>query len=133
MFGKSSESFGIRRTVATPKFVDSIPWESMKKYVLGTRYSLSVVFVSENKMKELNKVYRKKNYSTDILSFPIEESTGEIFISTKQSTKLARDFDRNPQNFIQFLFIHGLVHLKGYSHSSTMEGVEKQIRKKFGI
>jgi ssRNA-specific RNase YbeY (16S rRNA maturation enzyme) len=49
-------------------------------------------------------------------------------------TKLeAKKFDREYENFLGFLFIHGLVHLKGYDHGSTMESIEIQFRKQFGI
>jgi ssRNA-specific RNase YbeY (16S rRNA maturation enzyme) len=43
------------------------------------------------------------------------------------------EFDRTYENFLVFLFIHGLVHLKGYDHGDKMEKVEIKFRKKFNI
>ena len=49
-------------------------------------------------------------------------------------TKLeAKKFERTYENFLAFLFIHALVHLKGMDHGSTMESMEARYRKKFGI
>ena len=47
--------------------------------------------------------------------------------------KEALKFDRTFPNFVAFLVIHGLMHLKGFDHSSTMESNEQKIRQEFGI
>ena len=47
--------------------------------------------------------------------------------------KEAKKFDREFKNFIQFLFIHGCVHLKGFTHGSRMESEEVKFRKQFGV
>ena len=108
-------------------------FEQMKIAILGKSYDLSVAFVSSTRMKELNLSYRNINKPTDILSFPLSENEGEIYICLSEARKEARKFDRSYENFLAFLFIHGLVHLKGFDHGSTMESIEARFRKKFGI
>ena len=70
---------------------------------------------------------------TDILSFPLNENAGEIFLCLSEAEKEAVKFKRPNDNFIAFLFIHGLMHLKGFDHSSTMESNEQKIRQEFHI
>jgi probable rRNA maturation factor len=105
----------------------------IKEAVLGKKYELSVAIVGSTKMRELNWRWRGKNKSTDILSFPLSETEGEIYISPALARKESKKFGRSYENFILFLFIHGLVHLKGYEHGVIMEGIEIKSRKRFGI
>ena len=107
--------------------------EKIKNAVLGKDYELSFSFVSEKKIQELNKKYRGINAPTDILSFELEKGAGEIFICKKMAREKARLFARPFPNFLIFLFIHGLCHLKGMDHGATMERQERKIRKQFGI
>jgi len=110
-----------------------VPFQEIKEASLGNRYSLSVIFTSSEKMKKLNTIYRNKETPTDILSFPLSKNEGEIYISLSESKKEAKKFDREYENFIAFLFIHGCVHLIGHDHGSTMENIEVKIREKFKI
>lgn len=105
----------------------------MKDAILGKKYELSLVIVSKSEIKKLNKKYRGIDKPTDILSFPLSSNEGEIFINLDMAKIEAMKFDRSYENFLGFLFIHGLVHLKGFDHSSTMESIEACFRNKFGI
>ncbi len=111
----------------------SLPFDLMKEAVLGKDYDLSLVFVADKLSRRLNRERREKDKPTNILSFSLDDSNGEIFINLKLATKQAPEFERDPKNFIAFLFIHGLFHLKGFDHGSRMESKEKEIRKMFGI
>ncbi len=106
---------------------------AIKNDVLGKDYSLSVVFVGSKRSQTLNKRYRGKDKPANILSFPLSETEGEIAIDLHQGRKEAPRFEREFDNFIAFLFIHGLYHLKGHEHGSTMEDKEKATRKQFHI
>lgn len=108
-------------------------FDQIKKVILGSKYELSLVFTTPVKIKELNKIYRNINKPTDILSFPLSKNTGEIFICKSVAKKEMVKFGRSYENFLTFLFIHGLVHLKGYDHGSKMEKLEKRFRQKFDI
>lgn len=108
-------------------------FRAIKEAVLGTKYELNVVVADAAKMKKLNTIYRDKESATDILSFPLSETEGEIYVSPSEARKEAKKFKRSYENFLSFLFIHGCVHLKGYDHGSTMERIEAKFRQKFGI
>ena len=108
-------------------------FEMIKQAILGRKYELSLVFITPKKIQSLNKIYRNINKPTDILSFPLSKTSGEIFICKSEAKKMAKDFGRPYENFLAFLFIHGLVHLKGYDHGDKMEKVEIKFRKKFKI
>ncbi len=110
-----------------------LAFAQMKDAVLGKNYELSVTIVSKKKIQELNKKYRDKDVPTDILSFPLGKDAGEIYINPQMTRHEARNFDRSYENFFAFLFIHGLVHLKGFDHGSTMESIEARFRNQFGI
>jgi len=105
----------------------------IKEAVVGKDYELSFSFVSAAKMRELNRTFRSIDASTDILSFPLSETEGEMYICKSEARKEMLKFDRKFDNFLLFLYIHGLVHLKGFDHSSTMENIEVEFRKKFGV
>lgn len=108
-------------------------FNKMKEAVLGKEYDLSFAYIAPAKMKKLNLIYRNINKPTDILSFPLSKTEGEMYICLSEARKEAKKFDRTYENFLHFLFIHGLVHLKGYDHGSTMERIEAKVRKEFGI
>ena len=120
-------------TISTKGKLPRLPFASMKDAVLGKKYELSVVFVSRATMRNLNRTYREKDRATDILSFLLSDSAGEIFINLEEAKKESKKFDRDFENFLGFLFIHGLVHLKGMTHGSRMEALEAKFRKQFGI
>lgn len=110
-----------------------VPFALIKDKILGKKYQLDLVFTTERKIHSLNKTYRNVNKPTDILSFPIDKNSGEIFICEKIATKKSKDFQREYNNFISFLFVHGCVHLLGYDHGSKMEKIEIKFRKLFKI
>jgi probable rRNA maturation factor len=111
----------------------SLPFAKIKNKILGKKYDLSLVFVGSLKMRRLNKVYRRIDKPTDILSFPIAKNSGEIFICLSESKKEALKFEREYKNFMAFLFIHGLVHLLGHDHGNKMEKIEEKHRKYFKV
>ena len=104
--------------------IPDLPFLSIKEKLLGKKYSLTVIFCTPNESKERNKLYREKDYPTNILSFPLDENEGEIYISLSTARKDAKKFDMSYQKFLHLLFIHGCLHLKGHDHGSTMEELE---------
>ncbi len=113
--------------------MDDRQFKKIKNEILGKDYDLSWGFISPKKIQKLNLIYRNLNKPTDILSFPLSKTEGEIHICKSETRKMAKDFDRTYDNFLLFLFIHGCVHLKGYDHGSTMERIETKFRKQFGV
>lgn len=110
-----------------------VPFARMKDAVLGEDYDLSLVFLGDEESRKINLERRGGSYVPNVLSFPLDESSGEIFINPKEAKRQAKDFGRTPSNMIAFLYIHGLVHLKGMDHGATMERTEARFRKEFGI
>ena len=108
-----------------------LPFVQLKNKILGEDYDLSLVFITSKESHRINLQYRQKDNPTNVLSFPLEKNSGEIFIDQKTSTKDAVNFDMTPTKFIQFLVIHAMLHLKGFEHGSTMEKQEKKFLKIF--
>lgn len=90
-----------------------------------TGYAVSVVFVNKHEIKTLNKIYRKKNCPTDILSFGLdigpriyatEKYLGELVICPEKIKENAIRFKNAFRNELKLVFIHGLLHLLGYDH-----------------
>ena len=127
----SSETFNIlnRTKHALPR----LPFLQIKNEVLGEKYDLSLVFCGSTLSRRLNRERRDKDKPANILSFPLSDTTGEIFIDIGHASKQAHLFERTPEKFLAFLVIHGLHHLKGMEHGSTMELREENVRKKFHI
>lgn len=115
---------------------DTFPLErfrAIKDHVLGENYRLSVVSTFPQQIRKYNLMYRDINKATDILSFPLSDTEGEIYLCNEEIIHEAKKFDRSYDNFVLFLFIHGCVHLKGYDHGATMEEIEVKVRTKFGV
>ena len=85
----------------------------VRKIVKGEGFKgrIDVTFVSGAKMRELNRRYRKKDKSTDVLSFSYGEGPilGDVFITEKSKR----------------LVIHGALHVLGYDHGRKMSHAEK--------
>ncbi len=120
-------------TNETKEKIPHVAFEAIKDEVLGKDYVLNVIITTSAHIQKLNTQYRNKEVPTDILSFPLSETEGEIYISPKETKEEAKKFDRSYENFFPFLFIHGCVHLKGHDHSAIMESIEVEVRKKFKV
>lgn len=118
---------------ATRYSIPRIAFGDIKDFILGPKYELTINIVSSEEVRKLNKRYREMDMSTDILSFPIDERNGEIYFSFDDCEKMRHDFDRDFDNFIAFLFIHGCTHLIGHDHGRIMDSIEARAQKKFGI
>lgn len=105
----------------------------MKEAILGKRYNLSLVFVGTKKAARLNEQYRNKTYSPNVLSFPLDTHTGEIFICPLVAQTQAAEHNLSKNGYVAFLFIHGLLHLKGHDHSDTMDAQEQKYLTRFNI
>lgn len=90
---------------------------------------ITVVFVTPQKMKNLNTTYRKKTYVTDVLSFHgTNESFGELVLCPSKIISQAKIVGHGYQNELDFLIIHGLLHLLGYEHESSDKDATKMYR-----
>ena len=124
---------GFRTKNTTKGNPPRLPFTDLKTKILGKNYTLSLVFVSNQKSKILNKTYRNKNAPANVLSFPLEKTSGEIFIDLQEARKEFSKFNLSYKNFVALLFIHALLHLKGLRHGSTMEQREKEVMRDFNL
>lgn len=105
--------------------------EKAKKEILKDKYSLSVNFISPKEALALNEKYRNKDYTPNILSFPLSKTEGEIFICLSVAKKGAKEFSLSYEDFLKLLLIHGCLHLKGLDHGDQMDKLEHKILQKF--
>ena len=103
-----------------------MPFLRIKEKVLDKAYELSVAFVSPQKIRELNKRYRKQNRPTDILSFGLSKNSGELYLCMQEVTKKSKLFGMTVPGYLGYLFIHGCLHLEGMDHGRTMDTLERK-------
>ncbi|KKS74666.1 MAG: putative rRNA maturation factor [Parcubacteria group bacterium GW2011_GWD2_43_10] len=86
--------------------------------------TVSLVLVKTQTIRQLNAVYRHRPKVTDVLSFTYKQSqpmAGEIFICLAQAKRQAKAFGTNFNNELEFLFVHGCLHLLGYDHIKSRD------------
>ncbi len=105
----------------------------------------TIVFVSDKKIRELNRTFRNKNLPTDVLSFNYESDfydsetngfLGDIVISVETAKKQAKENSLTLEKEIKQLILHGILHLCGYNHETDqgqMNQLEVELREKLGI
>ena len=110
----------------------------------GLNAEISLSFVNNNEIRELNKKYRGKDYSTDVLSFPLDEEIddiiilGDIVVSVDKVIEQAEEYNHTFERELIYLIIHGMFHLLGYDHikeedKKIMRLKEKKITKKLEL
>jgi probable rRNA maturation factor len=104
-----------------------------------------VAFVSDRSMRELNRRWRGKVGTTDVLSFPAGQeefekgeglSLGDVVISVEQAARQAAEHGLDFENEVEQLILHGLLHLCGYDHETDggeMNALELRLRRRLGI
>ena len=98
--------------------------KKIKNAVLGRKYDLSVAFVSIREMRRAMRYKKSRTTKTsNVLSFPLSKTSGEILICKAAAKPYS----------VEFLLIHGLLHLKGLKHGAIMEGEEDRLLKRFGF
>ena len=115
----------------------------------STRGELSLVMVSDRKMRALNLKFRGVDRATDVLSFPMaaekqstelssvaEQYLGDVVIATGVAERQARNAGHRLGYEHRRLALHGLLHLLGYDHerdNGEMARLEKKLRRRGGI
>ncbi len=92
---------------------------------------ISVTFVNNEQIRELNRTYRDKDASTDVLSFPLGENgqydtnpengakmLGDVVISMETAVEQAKRFDHSLSREVGYLTAHSVLHLLGYDHEA---------------
>ena len=106
--------------------------------------SAAIAFVTDSEIARLNKIYRRKNKPTDVLSFPAQSAKrvnkskflGDIAIAPAVARRYAKKNSRSLESEICILILHGLLHLLGYDHEvdqGQMDRIERKLRRKLGL
>jgi probable rRNA maturation factor len=102
---------------------------------------VSLLLTSNREMRRLNRVFRRKDKPTDVLSFPAAEAVsmnlaGDLAISIDIAGTNARQLGHSVEDEVRVLILHGLLHLAGYDHEADdgqMARKELRLRKQLGL
>ena len=102
------------------------------------RGQITVALVPDRRVQELNRTFRGKDSSTDVLSFPADEPgvLGDVVIARGVARRQARGAGHDLPTEIRVLALHGLLHLLGYDHEhdgGRMARLEARLRRKGGL
>ena len=104
--------------------------------------TLTIALLSDQKIRNLNRQYRKIDKVTDVLSFPFTRAgaesdyLGDIAIAAGVAKRQAKSAGHSVQNELRLLALHGFLHLLGYDHKSDngkMALIESRLRRKGGL
>jgi ssRNA-specific RNase YbeY (16S rRNA maturation enzyme) len=119
--GKVKQDLTLSLSNKTKRTLPRVSFLELKNAAVGKKYELSLVFCGNALSRKLNRTYRDKDKPTNVLSFTISKTSGEIFINLAHLDGFS----------VENLFVHGLFHLKGMEHGATMERAEQALLKKF--
>lgn len=96
-------------------------------YLGHAESEITIIFTSDDDIKELNHHYRNINETTDVLSFPYDQINpengrqylGDIVISTDRAKIQSNDKGWDIMKEVQMLIVHGILHLLDYDHITT--------------
>jgi len=131
-----------RVLLTTPPF-EKFAKKSLRQLNLR-RDSIAIAFVTDTEIARLNKIYRKKNKPTDVLSFPAQSAKrpnknkflGDIAIAPAVARRYSKKNGRSLESEICILILHGILHLLGYDHEADqgqMDRIEQKLRRKLGL
>lgn len=106
----------------------NLPFRAALKKVLGGSYELELIFIDNRFMKFLNTTYRNKRSATNILSFSLSKTSGQIFLSLPFIKKEAKSLRESFRRRLWRLYLHGLLHLKGLNHERSVAEWKKMER-----
>jgi len=120
--------------------------ETLKHQSLGFDGEVSVLIVEDEEMAELNRQYRGKEGTTDVLSFPLHDGDfddeyiclGDIIININATKRQAEEYGHSISRELAFLTVHSALHLLGYTHDdeaqeSRMFAVQEEILVEMGL
>jgi rRNA maturation RNase YbeY len=119
--------------------------ESLASTILSTMgessSELSLTFVGDRRMRRLNRRYRRKDRTTDVLAFAMRDATaslssrripgplGDIVIAVPTAERQARRENRSFEEEVAVLLVHGILHLCGYDHERSESEARRMHRR----
>ncbi|MCB9809245.1 rRNA maturation RNase YbeY [Candidatus Nomurabacteria bacterium] len=108
-----------------------LPYQKVKEAIMGKKYQLDLSFISTDTSTHLHEIYKKKSGPANTLAFPYDTTSGEILMHLETIRRQASVYARTYHQHLLFLFIHSMLHLKGYVHGNDMEVEEEKFYQKF--
>ena len=135
-----------RRLVKVKKIIKRIfRYKKLLKFNCRLNYYCNIVLMNDFLIRKFNKLYKKKNKTTDVLTFiskikknSVIEKHCDIMISSETTFNDAKENNINFYDHFAHLVIHSILHINGYSHNNsinflTMKNKEIKILSKLGI
>jgi probable rRNA maturation factor len=133
--------------------IENILSFASKKQNVEQGSEISITFVSNESIQEINREYRQKDYATDVISFAMEELgegeievvggdipriLGDIIISIPKAKEQAEEFGHSFMRELSFLAVHGFLHLLGFDHETeedekVMFSLQREILEEYGL
>lgn len=99
---------------------------------------LSILFVDDLQIRELNRRYLHRDKPTNVLAFPMRKGEyatlhppllGDLAISVETAQRQSNRFGLDPLEMVTLLMVHGILHLIGYEHEGTRKGAREMALK----
>jgi probable rRNA maturation factor len=133
--------------------IENILSFASKKQNVEQGSEISITFVSNESIQEINREYRQKDYPTDVISFAMEELgegeievvgadipriLGDIIISIPKAKEQAEEYGHSFMRELSFLAVHGFLHLLGFDHETeedekVMFSLQREILEEYGL
>lgn len=112
----------------------------LKVEELDDDVEVSVSFVGDEEIRDLNRDYRGVDKSTDVLSFPIDDEfiidnriLGDVIINTRRVMEQAEELGHSHERELSYLTVHSVLHLLGYDHMEDEDKIEMREREKLSM
>jgi probable rRNA maturation factor len=129
------------------ELIDRVADQTLEHLNKGKNFEISISFVTNEEIRELNNTYLGNDHITDVLSFPMEDEfgsqydnavLGDVVISIDKIREQAAEFGHSFERELAYLLVHSLLHLFGYDHidekdKATMRNEEKSIMDKLKL
>ena len=107
---------------------------------LDENVEVSVSFVGDEEIRDLNRDYRGVDKSTDVLSFPMDDEfiidnriLGDVIINTRRVMEQAEELGHSYERELSYLTVHSILHLLGYDHMEDEDKKEMREREKLAM
>lgn len=124
------------------KIVEKSIEAALKEIDFTDDYEVSVSFVGDEEIHELNRDYRGVDRTTDVLSFPMDDEftnmLGDIVININKVIEQAKEYGHSEKREISYLTVHSTLHLMGFDHEEEedkkeMRAVEDRVMENLEI